>query len=95
MPVDSIRVTIITSVMVAISTGSKIGVPKWNGVIGANQAASATLSKCIIPSAAAITPPVTMPRSTAMLERKPLAKRAMPMTTPSTTSDRMMFESGA
>ena len=81
--------------MVAISTGSKIGVPKWNGVIGANQAASATLSKCIIPSAAAMTPPVMMPRSTAMLARKPVAKRAMPMTMPSTTSDRMMFEIGA
>ena len=64
-------------------------------MIGANQAASAILSKCIIPRAAAITPPAMMPSSTAMLERKPLAKRAMTMTTPSTISDRMMFEIGA
>ena len=95
MPVNSIIVTIITSVMVTISTGSKIGVPKWKGMIGANQAASATFSKCIIPSAAAMTPPTTMPTSTAMLDRKPLAKRATPMTTASTTSDRMMFVTGA
>ena len=81
--------------MVAISTGSKIGVPKWNGVIGANQAAAAIFSKCIIPRAAAITPPATIPRRTAMLDRKPLAKRAMTMTMPSTIIDRMMFETGA
>ena len=30
-----------------------------------------------------------------MLDRKPLAKRAMTMTTPSTIIDRMMFEIGA
>ena len=81
--------------MVAISTGWKIGVPKWNGVIGANQAAAAILSKCIIPRAAAITPPAMIPSSTAMLERKPLAKRAIAMTMPSTINDRMMFETGA
>ena len=74
MPVDSIITTIITRVMVTIRTGSKIGVPKWNGGIGANQAAAATLSKCIIPSAAAMTPPTTMPSRTAMLERKPLGE---------------------
>ena len=78
-----------------IRTGSKTGVPKWNGVIGANQAALATLSKCIIPSAAAMTPPATMPTRTAMLERNPLAKRATPMTIASTTSERRMLETGA
>ena len=37
MPVDSIITTIITSVMVRIRIGSKIGMPKWNGGISANQ----------------------------------------------------------
>ena len=55
MPVDSIITTIITSVIVRIRTGSKIGMPKWNGRISANQRASPTLSKCIMPSAAAMT----------------------------------------
>ena len=64
-------------------------------MIGANHAASATLSKCISPSAAAMTPPAMMPMSTAMLARNPCAKRASAMTMPSTTSERMMFEIGA
>ncbi len=81
--------------MVAIRIGSKIGVPKWKGRIGANQAAAATLSKCIIPSAAAMMAPTTMPSSTAMLDRNPLAKRAKPITTASTISDRTMLEIGA
>ena len=44
MPVDSIITTIMTSVMVTISTGSKIGVPKWNGGINANHCAAAIFS---------------------------------------------------
>ena len=44
-----------TSVMVRIRIGSKIGMPKWNGGISANQPAAATFSKCIMPSAAAMT----------------------------------------
>ncbi|MNL75391.1 hypothetical protein D3C87_2011880 [compost metagenome] len=67
MPVDSIITTIITSDMVAISTGSKIGMPKRKGVTTANQPASATRSKCIMPRPAAKTQPMTMPVRTAML----------------------------
>jgi hypothetical protein len=40
-------------------------------------------------------PPAMMPTRTAMLERKPFAKRAMQMMIASTTSDRTMLESGA
>ena len=74
MPVDSIITTIITRTMVRIITGSKIGVPKWKGEISANQPAVPTLSKCIMPRAAASTPPMMMPRSTAILATKPLAE---------------------
>ena len=95
MPVDSIITTIITSTMVRISTGSKIGMPKWNGMIGATQAAFTTLSKCMRPSAAAMQPPTTMPISTAMLETKPLPKRATPITTARTTSESAMLDTGA
>ena len=71
MPVDSMNVTIMTSTMVTISTGSKIGMPKWNGVMNANQPASPILSKCIMPSAAVIVAPMMMPSRTAMLATKP------------------------
>lgn len=95
MPVDSIITTIITSTMVRISTGSKIGVPKWNGMIGANQAAEPTLAKSIMPKAAATMPPATMPISTAMLLTKPRPKRATATTMPSTIIDSTMFDTGA
>ena len=72
MPVDSIITTIITRVMVRISTGSKVGMPNWNGSTTSNQAALATLSKFIMPMAVASTLPTTMPSSTEMLLRKPL-----------------------
>lgn len=85
IPVDSIITTIITSVMVRIITGSKVGIPKWNGRIGANQAAAATFSKCIIPIDAARSPPTTIPISTAMLDRKPRPKRAISRIVASTT----------
>ncbi len=64
--------TIITSTMVRIRIGSKIGTPKRSGVISANQSAEATFSKCIMPSEAVTMPPITMPSRTAMLARKPL-----------------------
>jgi len=72
MPVDSIITTIITSVMVRIITGSKVGMPKANGVTTSIQPALATLSKFILPSAIATAQPATMPSSTEMLAMKPL-----------------------
>lgn len=56
MPVDSIRVTIITRTMVRIMIGSKVGMPKCSGLMTANQLASLILSKCIMPRTAAVTP---------------------------------------
>ena len=95
MPVDSIITTIITSVMVRIITRSKVGMPKWKGVITPNQAASPTLSKFILPSATAITAPTMMPRSTEMLARKPLAKRAIARIATSTMAEIAMLPKGA
>ena len=71
MPVDSIITTIITSVIVRIITGSKVGMPKANGVTKSNQFALATLSKFILPIAMATAQPATMPSSTEMLATKP------------------------
>ena len=71
MPVDSIITTIITSVMVRIITGSKVGMPKAKGVTTSNQCALATLSKFILPIAMATAQPATMPSSTEMLATKP------------------------
>ena len=72
MPVDSIITTIITSVMVKISTGSKTGAAIPKGSTNSNQEALATLSKFMNPIATLTTPPTTMPSSTEMLEMKPL-----------------------
>ena len=91
MPSDSIITTTMTSTMVRIITGSKIGVPKWKGMISANQPASATLSKCIIPRIAAITAPVTMPTSTAIFDRKPRAYFITRMIASSTSAAISMF----
>ncbi|KTF07718.1 hypothetical protein MGSAQ_000785 [marine sediment metagenome] len=44
-------------------------------MIRANHCASATRSKCIMPSMAAVMPPTAMPISTAMLDRNPVARR--------------------
>ncbi len=95
MPVDSIMTTIMTRVMVTIITRSKVGVPKWKGVMRPNQLASATLSKLILPSATAITAPMMMPRRTEMLAMKPLAKRAMRRMAIRTTAEMPMLPRGA
>jgi len=58
--------------MVKIKIGSKTGAPNWNGGTKPNHAALPTLSKLIMPIAAATTPPITMPKSTEMLLIKPL-----------------------
>ena len=77
MPVDSIITTIITSVMVRIRIGSKVGVAISNGSTMSKSGALTTLSKFILPVIVATTPPMTMPINTAMFETKPLAKRAI------------------
>ena len=73
MPVDSIITTIITSVMVRIRMGSNTGPAISNGSTRSNHWALATFSNDIRPMATAITAPMTMPSSTEMLARKPLA----------------------
>ena len=84
-----------TIVMVRIMRGSKVGVPKWKGRIGANQAAAATFSKCIKPRAVASRPPTRMPTRTAMLERNPRAKRAISRIVASTTAATTMLPGAA
>ncbi len=95
MPVDSIMTTIITRVMVRIITRSKVGMPKWKGVMRPNHAASATLSKVILPSATARAAPITMPRRTEMLATKPRAKRAIRRIETSTMAEMAMLPKGA
>ena len=73
MPVDSIM----TSVMVTIRIGSKIGRAISKGSTRSNQLALATFSKPIMPAAVAMTPPMTMPSSTEMLATKPRAYLAI------------------
>ena len=91
MPVDSIITTIITSVMVRIIQKSKVGAPKWKGVIRPNQAASPTLAKFMVPMATAITAPITMPKSTAMLAMKPLPNLAIMRIEISTMAETMIL----
>jgi hypothetical protein len=95
MPVDSIITTIITSVMVRIITMSNVGMPKANGVTTSNQCALPTLSKCILPIAAASTQPATMPSSTEMLARKPLVYFTSSRMKTSTAAATAMLSSAA
>ena len=91
MPVDSIITTIMTSVMVRIITGSKIGRPKRKGVISSNQSARSTWSKCMSPMEAASTAPTMIPSSTEILARKPRANFITRMIVVSTTAEIAML----
>ncbi len=87
MPVDSMKVTNITVTIVAIANGSKCGRPKWNGITMPTHGACVTPSMFTRPSANAMMKPATMPSSTEILARKPLANLLMSRINISTSSD--------
>ena len=90
MPVDSIITTIITSVMVRIRMGSKIGMAISSGSTRSNHSALLTLSKFISPISVATTAPMTMPSSTEILATKPLANLAISRMDRSTSAEMPM-----
>lgn len=90
---DSIITTIITSTIVRIITGSKVGMPNAKGVTMSNQCAVATLAKLILPSSAASAQPATMPSSTEMLATKPRAYFTSSRMKTSTTAAMAMLSS--
>lgn len=75
IPIDSMKVISMMTVRVAMEMGSKVGQPKANGTMGANQAASPSPSRLTSPMAMATPKPNRMPSSTEMLLKKPLVKR--------------------
>ena len=87
MPSDSTITTMMTMHIVTTGTRWKVGTPKRNGSTRSNQAAVATLSKCMMPSAAASSAPATIPSSTDTLATKPRPHRMSARITASTKAE--------
>lgn len=83
-PVVSVMITRATTSMDTTAAASKVGAPKWNGVLMPTQSASPTPSKSVKSSGTAATIPATIPISTAIRLKKGGANRCTARTTTST-----------
>lgn len=87
----SVIVTSATTSIDTIAENSKVGAPKWNGVLIPTQSASPTPPKSVNPKGIATARPTAMPISTAIRRRKAGANRCTPSTTTSTNTASAMF----
>jgi hypothetical protein len=74
-PVVSTAVISMTTIMEMMAATPNVGSPKWKGVVTPTSPASPTPLQSTRPNSAAMTVPMTRPRSTATVLMKPPRKK--------------------